>query len=460
MSEMGPQESGVTHTRGVHFGPALQEHYDASKWSLTTQSSTHEIILDPEPADRRRVNGEPPFLRPSLAGPYVAPFLTIAHAIPLAREALLCRANTLRNYGHDDAWWNGAADIRVPTVVRLADTVFGHQYDDIIHETQRLMAFLDQTDRSYGTVDSLVKMDLVRDDDPTSVLPKYIDNWREAVRRRSESGSLGSIFESVGVKKLEPSGEVLGRQNFRVLELQLDRGGDASSPQTLYEAMDALIWEGPAANEESVAYLETVGDVFTVRLTNPGLPNPTTAGAAGPAPVGAASSGIGADIPLRWYPDRYLERCLPMAKQMRAQQTAVRREIDHLGTLQSRLTKFAPSAGGPAVDPRVFVRIAGQFFEKAAMSPQSPTPVPVPLGGMHAAAEDRQPLPSERCAAMVEKLRTILENVSAKVNGVALFPSLPRSLSFPCFLPLIFFSFAKPRPSASLHSQERKKTKS
>lgn len=99
---LGHQEMGITSSNQSNFGKATRDHYDEGAWAMTLfNSSAQEIIISPDPADRRRVADEPAFLRPSQDNLYLGGLLTILHSIPLAREALLLRNKVLPKYGHD-----------------------------------------------------------------------------------------------------------------------------------------------------------------------------------------------------------------------------------------------------------------------------------------------------------------------------------------------------------------------
>jgi len=66
---MPPQESGVTGTEVVHFGPATRSQYEQGQWDMVPigKSSAREVFVEPEPADRKREPGTPAFLKPSVA---------------------------------------------------------------------------------------------------------------------------------------------------------------------------------------------------------------------------------------------------------------------------------------------------------------------------------------------------------------------------------------------------------
>jgi hypothetical protein len=154
---LAPQESGVTNTSEAYFGPATRSQYESGKWDmvLAGQTSVTEIVVDPEPAERKRDLDVPAFLKPSVEDHRLGALLTIYHEIPLIREIFLPRAgqDQAPNYGYDKEWWTGKA-IDIPTV-------FGEDVtppNEVNMELQRLMAFLDKTDRSYGSIEALANL--------------------------------------------------------------------------------------------------------------------------------------------------------------------------------------------------------------------------------------------------------------------------------------------------------------
>lgn len=87
----------------------------------------------------------------------IGPALSIFHSIPLAKRAMLLPEQVLEEYGYNDRWWSGEA-IEAPRIVNLESDRVGPEIGDVVVETQRLMAFLECTNRAYGSVDSLAKL--------------------------------------------------------------------------------------------------------------------------------------------------------------------------------------------------------------------------------------------------------------------------------------------------------------
>lgn len=159
ISNHGQQETGITGTRNSpinsNFAPAQpNKQYDPSQWALTT-TQAQEIIPEPPAQERQREARKPAFLRPS-SSQLLAGGITIMHAIPAVRSAFLDLEHVQDDYGYHDKWWNGET-ISVSRVISL-DGGINEQGLDFLAELQRLMVFLDQTERAYGSADSVIRL--------------------------------------------------------------------------------------------------------------------------------------------------------------------------------------------------------------------------------------------------------------------------------------------------------------
>ncbi|KAI9837545.1 MAG: hypothetical protein M1819_007196 [Sarea resinae] len=349
-----PQENGVTDNSDPHFGPATRPFYDSSQWAMTFPgTSAHEIFLNPEPVDRKRDDNEPCFLKPSTSQPYLSSLLTIMHAIPLAREALLLRGHTLSEYGHNNEWWDGNA-IRMPRVVDVETGLENGDWDEIIYETQRLMAFLDMTERAYGSVEVIARLKSVADTNLDLAVSAYLQSWSEAAQRTDPDNDLPKLFWSVGIQRV--AGE-LPEEAVTAPFFCLDVGVDddiADTSQSLYDALDNIIWSEPWEEEGAVeAYLDTLGDVLTMKVSRQSL----------------SGNGLGIRIPAVWYPDRYLESCKEQARAMRARKAEVGKMISKIELAQTKLTQInckASSFGqSTVVDAGKLLESTVAHFEKS-----------------------------------------------------------------------------------------------
>lgn len=177
----GAQENGITGTTtspiNPNFLPAQEnKDYDPRQWALTTTETTHEITREPPPEDRKRLPGCPAFLKPSFASNNLSSALTILHSVPRARSALLCRDHVLPDYGRNSRWWNGEK-IRSSRIIDIENERLGFgEAEEEMSEVQRLIAFLDSTDRAYGSVDVLSDMPRVRENEQTGPSPRNHPN--------------------------------------------------------------------------------------------------------------------------------------------------------------------------------------------------------------------------------------------------------------------------------------------
>lgn len=146
-----------------------------------------EIVPDVDAPARERQQEEPVFLKPFVSGDFLPALFVILHNIPSCRNHLLSSNRYLDDYGHNESWWMGEA-IRGPSLVYNSE----NKSDDsqgtttpvpqIVAETQRLMAFLDESERSYGSAEVVAHMqDFATNGSPdlatASVLQRFVETW-------------------------------------------------------------------------------------------------------------------------------------------------------------------------------------------------------------------------------------------------------------------------------------------
>lgn len=281
-------------------------------------STSHEIIISPDPEDRKRVDNEPAFLRPSPDNVYLGGLITILHSIPLAREALLLRSKVLSNYGHDSQWWNGQP-INLPKIVTIHDGIEGNNndWDDILYETQRLVAFLDSTTRAFGSTDALAGLRCFAGFDSESNIGKFLQKWQEAAVCADPGNQLSTVFSSMALRQSHSEyDEPLGR-DFTALEtlVQPEHG------QTLYDVLDQLMWEDRVGEELDDVWLEHVAEILTIKIGSLDSSQP-----------------VDVKIPPVFYPDRYLASCRDLARDFRLRKLQIYEDISKIDKLIKRFT--------------------------------------------------------------------------------------------------------------------------
>ncbi|CAG8899726.1 unnamed protein product [Penicillium egyptiacum] len=388
-SEMGQQETGVTLHKQPQFSKATRDHYEEDAWAMTLfNTSSEEVMISPDPEDRKRVEGEPAFIRPNPEGIYLGGLLTILHSIPLAREALLLRNKPLFDYGHDSQWWNGQP-INLPKIVTVNDGKAGDSdWDDIIHETQRLMAFMDTTKRAFGSSDSLAKINSMSSlsADSEEVVTRFLEAWHGAAIKADPENPLATIFTSHAYRK-EPFhdfAEPDTRELF-TFEPPVEQDND----QTLYDVLDSALWSDRPGKELDDAWLEHLAEVLVVKLDALQKPKP-----------------VGVDIRSVFYPDRYLSSCRDFAREFRTKRQQIQGDVLRLEQLIHRYTIPRDPMGSSTIT---------ELLEQAAQA----VPVVAP-GQMSEPDQSSSRAAGAETTRVAEELRAIATNIEAKLKELEL----------------------------------------
>ncbi|KAL5002860.1 hypothetical protein BDV10DRAFT_156381 [Aspergillus recurvatus] len=327
---LGQQETGVT-TTGQHFGRATRDHYEQDDWAMTLfNSSAREIVISPDPIDRKRQPAEPAFIRPTQDSLYLSGLFTILHSIPLAREALLLRNKVLSNYGHDAQWWNGQP-IYLPKIVSIHDAQDGNtEWDDILYESQRIIAFLDSTTRAFGSTDALAGLKRLETYGSGSAVGTFLDAWQEAAVAADPGNPLATVFSSTAYKrppKTDDSGAT--GQETLIDEEPIDKEFFTLEPyvepihgQTLYDVLDGTMWSDTPGEDLDDVWLEHVADILTIQLDS----------------VDTTTRAIDVKIPAAFYPDRYLASCRDIAREYRLQRLQIREDVVRLRSVMDRIS--------------------------------------------------------------------------------------------------------------------------
>ncbi|EZF31235.1 hypothetical protein H109_00465 [Trichophyton interdigitale MR816] len=363
----GDQESGVTAAEGAQFGPANREHYDTQLWALTLPSTiSREISIDPDPELRRRIDDTPRFLRPGPEADHFPAFLTILHSIPIAREELLWRDRVAPDYGNDSQWWNGQ-----PALTGLDQAEA--PWEDAVHETQRLMAFLDRSQRAFGSADVLSGLPSLKCWRGEDRIATFLKLWEE-ISPPAEGELPQKTFYSRGVKQALSEDEC-ANEPFSLLDLSIDR----TSGRTLYDLLDGHIWCDMPGKELDDIWLEEVAPVFTMRITN------------------HDSNKIDLKIPSVWYPDRYMKHCKEFAVELRRRRVVVDVELEKLGAMVDR---YLSKRGSISVDTMVQKVLAGS---RVALTG------PYQVDGAPSTTQ-------EDVVDLIEKLKTLTEQITHKIQ--------------------------------------------
>lgn len=279
------QETGKVNADGTeqNFGLATNKEYEERHWGMTLYSST-EAVPD-APIEARTQSLEDPLTTPRFLkhlpdGDYTPNLLTICHAIPKARAALLAdtfEVFTREDYGSDDDWWRGSP-IRVPRVVSLDDNEaidpVAEQYEDFIAELQRLMAFLDDSRRVYASTRGLAETDILKNStldavESCTLVELVMNTWTQAIKSRAspeQAEQVTGLFTTV-IGTTAPEG--LRQPNLTLADMTVDCNDDVSDElrPELPELLDDLLWDtDPQGTSNDDNYVERLADVVVMRL--------------------------------------------------------------------------------------------------------------------------------------------------------------------------------------------------
>jgi hypothetical protein len=335
-----PQESGVTggDTSNPHFGPANRPDYDHNQWAMVTVAKEK---AEPGPLGRSRGPGAPAFLRcrKDYNEHRLGALLTIYHQIPAVRNMLLRLGTPAETYGQDPGWWAGQAIIAPPQPI-ADDAYWDAPPDtDIIHETHRLMAFLDGTERAYGTADVLANIL------PSDWSPDPEMRFLDAIKELDSSEELPNpLIAGALMVPVDETDANAPRESSAFVYLRTEVQKEQWAGRlTMYQLWDSVFHSN--VEEESsmpteqrqMALLTAIPDVLTVAVGNHGLPP-------------------GFEAPETFWVDRYLPEHKMDVVNLQVQMAAVKAALGRAHTQEQQLLSWIPADGGSPVDRKAMAQ--------------------------------------------------------------------------------------------------------
>ena len=354
-NQIAIQENGVITGKDPQFGPATREHYDTHQWTMTLPKSfPQNTIASIDPPDRKRGLGDPAFFKPSLGEHRLPALIKILQSIPMAREALLCRDYTLPDYGYNNDWWDGT-----PIETKRPNDLEGDKntnQDEIIYETQRLIAFLDETERAYGSVDALtqlVSLQESRDD----LLPKlYLDSWVAAASNANVDHPSTAVFKTDSVSINSEHREV-DNHSHHFFDILVPKT-EPETARTLYEVMDNQFWGDCSNCNTDLHFLKKPGEILCFQL---GCQNEQV-------------SSIGVRVPSNLYLDRYLASSEGLVKQMLAMRKVVEQDIKAADEASERIMRYTSLVKQGTFDAPTLIKKVLEHFESTGTGMSASVP--------------------------------------------------------------------------------------
>ncbi|GAW17353.1 hypothetical protein ANO14919_068100 [Xylariales sp. No.14919] len=334
-SGITPQEIGVIdhETNSKHFGPANRPEYDTEMWAMVPTKATVEAeAADPPPSNRKRDADAPAFLRQT-KNHRLGALLSIYSKIPLARNFLLRCGRPAPTYGHNTEWWKGDPILRPDVLAKMAkgDEVWGEDlHPDFIDELHRLVAFLDQSERSYANADSLSVTKAIDESFgswPSDVEDRLFQALQDASADNPDCGiedmvTTGKIMPVIASTpdQTDPSVQTDEEDETITSFIFLDIALDYDSYQrvdTMYDALDHLLWSSALSmsytfpQDAKTAVLLKPAEVLTVRFGGVGFVKPC-------------------DIPAVFYADRYMNDRRELALHFQTQIREIKNALKNL----------------------------------------------------------------------------------------------------------------------------------
>ncbi|KAK3676516.1 hypothetical protein LTR78_003792 [Recurvomyces mirabilis] len=356
MSKQDPsfqqQESGRIGQDGKEsqFGPATRAQYDESSWGLIRTTHPREVVPDVPIEQCKHEPGQPRFLKHmSPDGDYLPNLLTICHGIAKVREVMLMRERVQASYGEDGEWWKGHA-IAMPRIVHTESgqpvNVDAENTDTFLGELQRLMTFLDCSERTYATVLSLTDTQLLKEvtsdrTRPHTLTGSFLEAWNSAARVLPDSDEKTKMLELFRTKL--SSNNHQGYANMIDLSpvLMTDEKAD------LGELLDGYFW-GTDGNA-SLGKGEIAGDpadVLVLRLKNKAL----------------QAQKLAVDITPEIHMDKYLQTNSSATAELRSNMAEGRSRIKKIEAIEKKLTLWKHPKQDKQIDPRLLLKHSQGVF--------------------------------------------------------------------------------------------------
>ena len=275
------------------------------------------LVPDLDVSERERKSGEPVFLKPLPQPDPLPSLLTILSHIPQARQQLLALDHVFEDYGSHPEWWKGE-EIESSSVAWTdsseEDSQSHHMKQDIIKETQRLMAFLSQSERVYGSAEALSHL---RGMGPSeafggsnqALFIQFMKAWSFAVGK-------DVLFDST------LSSDEHGKETVSQWTLEIDwRHISQKESSSLIHALDNTLWSKTMMGGKT-------GSDYSFSSVAPILC------------IGLPPSSQGVQVPASLFMDRYMTCNSQIISQMRDKESQYIQTIHQADETLAKLQKF------------------------------------------------------------------------------------------------------------------------
>ena len=414
-SNRSGQQDGTISNSGQErpqFGPATKDSYDPSQWAMVVSSSTR-VYENPEAEERQRdrAGGAPVFFKPLQEQDPLPSLITILGQIPAVRREFLCANLQFEHYGSNMRWWDG--ENAHAGEANMVDENIHEQ--DVVEEVQRLMAFMQESDRSYGSVEQLEKLPLLNTATANELDASSSTDYSADIRfllaweRAAEvcaGPSRRRLFKSAAQEdKYNESDKVIESEITSVSRLELDMY--RSEPkQTLYQRIDSMLWDNDRdGTSKDEPCLQEVATVLCMKVKN----RHTT----------QDGSGLGLAVSPVFYADRYLKQNVAATKEMRRRKAALNEEKAELEEQKDKLNRRPhPSQPGKTMDTQDLFERTIKLYKRRAKEDAERKARAKPSSDSDMSMEDEPPERNlETVALQLEKqYQKLKDRLAGKLN--------------------------------------------
>lgn len=306
------------------------------------------------------------------------------------------RHDVLHDYGENKRWWEGE-DIQVTRIIALDEEIDPLNQIDVIHEVQRLMAFLGGTNRSYGSVSSLSRLKAVQLADINSTgsntdLIRFMVAWQSAIDGGRTEYEFEHVFQSIVQGEKESSIENLYLVDIDALDIPTETNS------TLYDALDNCFWRGNSGGKTNMdSFLSRVSPIVVMRL----------------AARNQQSRFPSIGVPPVLYADRYLESSQEVVQGMRVEVEQSKTIVDDFENKLGKLELLQNTTTGKVSSATRILEKAVSYIEERERSNNNDN-----TGGDRQDEQDMQQDDETALHAseVLNRLQSINEELQARVN--------------------------------------------
>ena len=281
---------------------------------------------DVDANDRRRQQGEPAFLKHMLVQDFLPSLITILHSIPKPRNALLRTDSVLNDYGSNPQWWAGES-IETPTVTFVDDSTGTESSSQsscppLVAEVQRLIAFLDKTERAYGSAEAISRIHSIKIYEHTAItmkplLERFVETW-------DSIGTAPSLFQSSVTDASKSSGAT---KEIHMFEARTTFADDQKE-RSLVDLLDNCFWDKKESGDFDADHF--LDDVAPVQILT--VPR---------------HSAWKLTVPSSLYLDRWLISNREFIEKLKDQTSAVANRVEKINASLKKLKSFSYSVTSP-----------------------------------------------------------------------------------------------------------------